>query len=378
MSCFVGIYDWMRHVCNPVSVSKRTPNIHDAYYNNSLKGGLGSLASSSGKPVTVTITGVAGQIGYALLPMIAKGDMFGKDTPVIIKGLDLNMPQVLENAKGIHMELEDGSFPLLRGFQFTTEAKEAFTDCDYAVLLGAFPRKQGMERKELMEKNVSIFKTMGEAINNYANSTCKVLVVGNPANTNCLIAQKYAKKLPAENFTAMTRLDHNRAKHQVANKAGAKYSDVARVCIWGNHSSTQYPDVSHATIAGKPVSSVITDKAWIQDEFVKTVQQRGAAIINARKASSALSAARGVCGHINDWHNGTKGDDFVSMAIITPKDNGYGIKEGLCYSFPCKCAGGKWSIVKGLPIDSFSRGKMTATEQELDEERTLAYQIVGA
>jgi len=330
------------------------------------------------KPIRVGITGVAGQIGYALVPMIANGAMFGKNQPVIIQGVDLDIPAVKESLGGLKMELEDGDYPLLYDVIFTTEVDVAFADADYAILLGASPRLQGMERKDLMEKNIAIFKTMGQALEKFASKDIRVLVVGNPANTNCLIASHYAPSIPKKNFSALTRLDHNRAKGQLALKAGCAVDEVKNVTIWGNHSSTQYPDVSHATIRGKPVKEVLkSDINWLQGNFIEMIQKRGGVIINLRKASSALSAARGVVTHIYSWHCGTPAGEHCSMGVFTDGSEGYGIAEGLIYSFPVTCKNGSFNVVKGLPIDDFSRSKMTATENELKEERALAFEILG-
>jgi len=369
MSCFIGCYDGFRAYFNPKSI-KKTPSCHAAYYDRFLQ---------PKKPIRVVVTGAAGQIGYALLPMIASGDMFGPDQEVIIHGLDLDVEAVKENLKGISMELEDAYYPLLKQVIFTSDPDVAFRDVDCVVLLGAFPRKQGMERKDLMEKNISIFKTMGQAIEKNASKNVKVLVVGNPANTNCLVCSEFAPSIPKQNFTALTRLDHNRARGQVAIKAGCPLDDVKGVAIWGNHSSTQYPDVCNGTIGGKPISSVL-DGGYLKGEFIETIQKRGAAIINARKASSALSAARAVTNHMHDWIVGTNTPgEVVSMAVFTNGSEGYGIEKGLIYSFPCVCkGGGSYDIVKGLPIDEFSKGKMQATEKELVEERELAMSITKA
>jgi len=367
MSCFVGLYDSFRACFNPRSI-KSGRDVNKAYYMDFVQ---------PQKPIKVTITGVAGQIGYALLPMIANGDMFG-NREVIITGIDLNIEAVKQNMKGIMMELEDGYYPLLKAVKFETDPGIGFKGADVAILLGAFPRKQGMERKDLMEKNISIFKTMGTAIENNASKDIKILVVGNPANTNCLVCSKYAPSIPKKNFSALTRLDHNRAKGQISLKAGVQLNDVKDVIIWGNHSSTQYPDTTHATIQGKPVDQLIS-KSWLQKDFVSMIQTRGAAIINARKASSALSAARAITNHMHDWVCGTaiKGE-VVSMAVYSDGTEGYNIKEGLMYSFPVTCPGnGTFEVKKGLPIDGFSAQKMKETEQELSEERDLANQILG-
>jgi malate dehydrogenase len=323
-------------------------------------------------PITVTITGAAGQIGYSLIPMIARGNMFGENQPVILKLVDL--PFMQEALGGVAMEIEDGFFPLVRGVVLTDDPLVGFEGSDAAVLLGAFPRKQGMERKDLMEKNVGIFKTMGEAIEKVASKDIKVLIVGNPANTNCLICSHYAPSVPKTNFTALTRLDHNRAMGQVALHTGANVNDVKNVIIWGNHSSTQYPDVNHGTIAGKPIKGQLKAD-YLEGEFVKTVQTRGAKIIDARKASSALSAAKACSDHMNNWFNGTKPGEFVSMGIFS-SGNPYGVSEGIIYSMPCECANRTWTVKGGLPIDAFSQGKMKATAEELADELALAMSLL--
>eukprot|EP00397_Hematodinium_sp_SG-2012_P030094 GEMP01031851.1.p1 GENE.GEMP01031851.1~~GEMP01031851.1.p1 ORF type:complete len:378 (+),score=78.12 GEMP01031851.1:39-1136(+) len=364
----VDCFNWIRHSFSPASVCSK--NIHDFYYNNFVQ---------AKKPLRVAITGVAGQIGYALLPMIANGEMFGKDQSVIIQGVDLDIPAVQENLKGIRMELEDGFYPLLQEVIFTTDPNVAFKDADFGVLLGAFPRKQGMERKDLMEKNIAIFKTMGDAIEKNASRNVKILVVGNPANTNCLVCSEFAPSIPKSNFSALTRLDHNRALGQVALKAGTTVGHVKNVIIWGNHSGTQYPDVSHGSVDGKPITEALsTQMSYLKGAFIDCIQKRGAAIINARKASSALSAARAVCNHNYNWLRGTPEGEFVSMGVVTDGTDGYGIAKGLVYSFPVHCKRGEYTIVKGLNIDSFSREKMKVTEDELKEERELAFQLVGA
>jgi len=327
-------------------------------------------------PLTVCITGAAGQIGYAIIPMICNGDMFGEDQPVKLHLLDLSF--CMESLGGVVMEIEDGSYPLVQGVVATDDPAKAFNGCDCAVLLGAFPRKQGMERKDLMEKNIAIFKGMGQAIENNASKNIKVLVVGNPANTNCLVCSRYAPSIPKKNFSALTRLDHNRARGQIAIRAGANLADVKNVVIWGNHSSTQYPDVCHGQVGGKPVSEVLkSDANWLRGDFISMIQKRGAAIIGARKASSALSAARAITQHCHDWIVGGKPGEYVSMAVHTDGSDGYGIEKGLMYSFPVLCkGGGSYEVVKGLPIDDFSKQKMKATEAELIEERELAIKIV--
>jgi len=328
---------------------------------------------STKKPLVVCVTGAAGQIGYAITPMICGGDMFGPDQPVIIHLLDL--PFCMESLGGVVMEIEDGNYPLVYGVVATSDVEKAFSGADCAVLLGAFPRKQGMERKDLMEKNIGIFRTMGEAVERNASADIKVLVVGNPANTNALVMSHYAPKVPKRNFTAMTRLDHHRAMGQIALKAGVGVKDVQNVIIWGNHSSTQYPDVNHGTVQGKPIRSVIKDQNYLDTEFISCIQKRGAAIIEARKASSALSAARAAVRHMRSWVCGTENGEFVSMGVISD-GNGYGVKEGLMYSFPCTCANGEWKIHNGLSIDDFSKKKMKATEDELAEEKELAFSLL--
>jgi len=327
----------------------------------------------SKSPLTVCITGAAGQIGYAIIPMICNGDMFGPEQPVILNLLDLSF--CMESLSGVVMEIEDGSFPLVHGVLATDDADKAFKGCDCAVLLGAFPRKQGMERKDLMEKNIGIFKGMGEAVERNASANIKVLVVGNPANTNALIMSHFAPKVPKKNFTAMTRLDHHRALGQIALKAGVSVKQVQNVIIWGNHSSTQYPDVNHGTVAGKPVRQVINNDSYLNEEFIETIQKRGAAIINARKASSALSAARAAVRHMRSWFVGTAPGEFVSMGVLSD-GNPYGVQPNMMYSFPCKCQNGEWSVVPSLAIDSFSEKKMKITEDELAEERDLAFSLL--
>ncbi|WP_435104824.1 malate dehydrogenase [Arhodomonas sp. AD133] len=315
-------------------------------------------------PVRVAVTGAAGQIGYSLLFRIAAGDMLGKDQPVILQLLEIT--PALDALEGVAMELEDGAFPLLAGITKSDKAEEAFKDADYVLLVGAKPRGPGMERKDLLEANAAIFSAQGKALNDVASRDVRVLVVGNPANTNALIAQRNAPDLDPRCFTAMTRLDHNRALAQLANRTGSHTTKIQKLTVWGNHSSTQYPDVSHALIDGKAARDLV-EQAWLVDEFIPTVQQRGAAIIKARGQSSAASAASSAIDHVRDWALGTDGDDWVSMAVTS--DGSYGIEEGLIYSFPCRCRNGRYEIVQGLEIDEFSRERMTATEQELREER---------
>ena len=323
------------------------------------------------KPVHVTITGAAGNIGYALAFRVAAGDMLGPDQPVILQLLEIT--PALDALKGVAMELNDCAFPLLRGLVTTDDANVAFKDCDYALLVGARPRGPGMERKDLLAANGAIFGPQGKALNDHASRNVKVLVVGNPANTNALIAQAAAPGLNPRNFTAMTRLDHNRALSQLAEKTGTHSTDVAKMTIWGNHSSTQYPDISHATVQGKPAKGLVED-SWYKDTFIPVVQQRGAAIIKARGASSAASAASAAIDHMRSWALGTDGDDWVSMGV--PSDGSYGIAPGIIYSYPCRCKNGDYEIVQGLDIDTFSREKMDATERELREERAAVEHLL--
>ena len=315
-------------------------------------------------PVRVTITGAAGNIGYALAFRIAAGDMLGPDQPVILQLLEIT--PALGALQGVVMELNDCAFPLLSGVVATDDASVAFKDTDYALLVGARPRGPGMERKDLLTANGAIFGPQGKALNDHASRDVKVLVVGNPANTNALIAQAAAPDLNPRNLTAMTRLDHNRALSQLAEKTGTHTTDVAKMTIWGNHSSTQYPDISHATVKGKAAKGLVDD-TWYKDTFIPVVQQRGAAIIKARGASSAASAASAAIDHMRTWALGTQGDDWVSMAV--PADGSYGIAPGIIYSYPCRCKNGDYEIVQGLEVDAFSREKMDATAAELREER---------
>ncbi|MFT6636414.1 malate dehydrogenase [Alcanivorax sp. VBW004] len=315
-------------------------------------------------PVRVAVTGAAGQISYSLLFRIASGDMLGKDQPVILQLLEIT--PALEALNGVIMELEDCAFPLVAGITGTDDANVAFKDADYALLVGARPRGPGMERKDLLEANAAIFSAQGKAINDNASKGIKVLVVGNPANTNALIAQRNAPDIDPRQFTAMTRLDHNRAMAQLANKLGKTVNDVKKMLIWGNHSSTQYPDLHHCEVDGKVAIDQV-EQDWYESDYIPTVQQRGAAIIKARGASSAASAANAAVDHMRSWALGTDEGDWVSMGIYS--DGSYGIQEGLIYSFPCTCKDGDWTIVQGLEVNDFSRGKMQATEQELAEER---------
>jgi malate dehydrogenase len=315
-------------------------------------------------PVRVTVTGAAGQISYSLLFRIAAGEMLGPNQPVILQMLEIT--PALEALKGVAMELEDCAFPLLAGMVCTDDATVAFKDSDYALLVGARPRGPGMERKDLLEANAAIFSAQGKALNDNASKDIKVLVVGNPANTNSLIAQRNAPDINPRQFTAMTRLDHNRAMSQIANKTGSTINDVTHMTIWGNHSATQYPDLHETKVNGQAAIDMV-DQSWYKDDFIPTVQQRGAAIINARGASSAASAANAAIAHMRSWALGTAEGDWVSMGVYS--DGSYGIAEGLIYSFPCVCKDGDWEIVQGLEINDFSRAKMQATELELSEER---------
>lgn len=315
-------------------------------------------------PVRVTITGAAGQIGYQLAFRIASGQMLGADQPVILQLLEI--APALEALQGVVMELDDCAFDTLAGVVATDDPNIAFKDSDYALLVGARPRGPGMERKDLLEANAQIFSAQGKAINDHASRDIRVLVVGNPANTNALITRSNAPDIDPANFTAMTRLDHNRAAAQLASRVGKHSSEVRHLTIWGNHSATQYPDIYHATVAGEAALELV-DNEWIADDFIPTVQQRGAAIIKARGASSAASAASAAIDHMHDWALGTAADDWVSMAI--PADGSYGIEEGVVYSYPVRCSDGKYEIVQGLEISDFSRERMQATESELREER---------
>ena len=314
-------------------------------------------------PVRVAVTGAAGQISYSLLFKIASGQMLGADQPVILQLLEI--PPAMDALGGVVMEIDDCAFPLVTEIIATDNPDVAFKDVDYALLVGSRPRGPGMERKDLLEANAQIFSVQGKSLNDHASRDVKVLVVGNPANTNCLIAQRNAPDLPTSQFTAMTRLDHNRAIAQLAQKTGKHVTDVEGLTIWGNHSATQYPDIFNTTVDGVAAATLV-DQAWIDEDFIPTVQQRGAAIIKARGLSSAASAANAASEHMHDWALGTNGK-IVSMAVYS--DGSYGIAEGLIYSFPCTCADGKWSIVQGQEVGEFSRARMTDTERELTEER---------
>ena len=322
-------------------------------------------------PIRVTITGAAGQIGYQLAFRIASGQMLGNDQPVMLQLLEI--PPALPALQGVVMELSDCAFSTLAGIVATDDPNVAFKDADYALLVGARPRGPGMERKDLLEANAAIFSVQGKAMNDHASRDIKVLVVGNPANTNALIALSNAPDLKPQNFTAMTRLDHNRATAQLAAKTGSHVNDIKYMTIWGNHSATQYPDISQATVGGKATSELV-DQEWIADEFIPVVQQRGAAIIKARGASSAASAASAAIDHMRDWALGTPDGDWVSMAV--PADGSYGIEPGIVYSYPVHCSGGDYEIVQGLSIDDFSRERMDATETELREERAAIEELL--
>lgn len=316
-------------------------------------------------PVRVAITGAAGQIGYQLSFRIASGQLFGPDQPVILQLIEI--PPAMDALKGVAMELDDCAFDALDGVVLTDRPETGFRDTQYALLVGARPRTADMERKDLLMANAQIFSVQGRALNAAADRDVRVLVVGNPANTNALIARTHAPDLDPRNFTAMTRLDHNRAKAQLALRSGAHVSDVRGVIIWGNHSATQYPDIAHATIAGKPAADAVPAD-WYREEFIPTVQQRGTAIIRARGASSAASAASAAIDHMRDWALGTAGDDWVSMGVAS--DGSYGIAAGVVYSYPVRCpGGGRYEIVQGLEIDEFSRKRMDASDAELREER---------
>ncbi|MEB3329206.1 MAG: malate dehydrogenase [Candidatus Sericytochromatia bacterium] len=324
-------------------------------------------------PVRVAVTGAAGQIGYSLLFRIANGDMLGKDQPVILQLLEIPNEKAMNALRGVVMELDDCAFPLLAGITATDDAEVAFKDADYALLVGGRPRGPGMERKDLLEANAQIFIGQGRALNKVASRNVKVLVVGNPANTNALIAQQSAPDLPPGNFTAMMRLDHNRALTQVAQKTGQPVTAVKQMTIWGNHSATQYPDVFNAQVAGQNAAEVIADQPWVETTFIPTVQKRGAAIIEARGLSSAASAANAAIDHMRDWVLGTPEGDWVTMGI--PSDGSYGIPAGVIYGYPVTCKNGAYSIVQGLEVNAFSRARMDATLKELQEERDVVQHL---
>jgi len=323
-------------------------------------------------PVRVAITGAAGHIGYSLTFRIAAGDMLGPDQPVVLQLIEI--PPAMDALGGVVMELNDCAFPLLSGVVATSDAAEGFDGTDYALLVGARPRGPGMERKDLLGANGKIFAPQGAALNDQASPDVRVLVVGNPANTNALIAMANAPKLDRRQFCAMTRLDHNRAKSQLAEKTGAHADDVRRMTIWGNHSSTQYPDLSHATVDGRPASELV-DEPWVRETFIPTVQKRGAAIIQARGASSAASAASAAIDHMRSWALGTPEGDWVSMGVAA--DGSYDVEPGVIYSYPCTCADGEYAIVQGLECDDFSRERMEASDRELREERAAVQELLG-
>ena len=327
-------------------------------------------------PVRVAVTGAAGQIGYSLLFRIAAGDMLGKDQPVILQLLEIPDEKAQKALKGVMMELDDCAFPLLHGMAPASDPMVAFKDADVALLVGARPRGPGMERKDLLEANGKIFAPQGQALDRVAKRDVKVLVVGNPANTNCLIAMKNAKTLKPTQFTAMMRLDHNRATSQIAQKIGKPNAAVKKVTVWGNHSATQYPDVFQAECEGRKVWPMINDQSWLEGTFIPTVQKRGAAIIEARGLSSAASAANAAIDHVRSWVLGTPEGDWVSMGI--PADGSYGIAEGVLYGYPVTCKGGQYQIVKGIEVSEFSRKRMDATLKELHEERDGVKHLLGA
>ena len=323
-------------------------------------------------PVTVTVTGAAGQIGYALLFRVASGQLLGADVPVALRLLEIE--PALKAAAGTALELDDCAFPLLTGIEVTADAKAAFDGVNVALLVGARPRTAGMERGDLLEANGGIFKPQGEAINAGAADDVRILVVGNPANTNAYIASSHAPDVPGDRFTAMTRLDHNRALSQLSKKTGAPVSEITRLTIWGNHSATQYPDIFHAEVSGKNAAEVLSDQQWLEDDFIPTVSKRGAAIIEARGSSSAASAANAAIDHVYDWVNGTAAGDWTSAAIAS--DGSYGVPEGLISSFPVVSTGGRWEVVRDLAINDFSRSRIDASVRELQEERD-AIQALG-
>jgi len=317
-------------------------------------------------PVKVAVTGAAGQIGYAVLFRIASGAMLGPDVPVALRLLEI--PEAVRAAEGTAMELIDCAFPLLAGIEISDDPSVAFDGVNVALLVGARPRGPGMERADLLEANGGIFKPQGQAINAHAASDVRVLVVGNPANTNALIAMSNAPDVPRERFSAMMRLDHNRAKGQLAAKAGVGVAEVTNMTIWGNHSASQYPDIFHAKVSGRNAAEVVSDQTWLENEFIPTVQKRGAAIIEARGSSSAASAANAAIEHVRDWLAGTPDGDWVSMAV--PSDGSYAVPEGILSGFPVRCSGGSWEIVQGLEVDAFSRARIDASVAELLEERS--------
>jgi len=327
------------------------------------------------RPMRVAVTGAAGQIGYSLCTRIASGEMLGKDQPVILQLLEIPDEKAQKALQGVMMELDDCAFPLLHGMVPTADPMVAFKDADVALLVGARPRGPGMERKDLLEANGKIFAPQGKALSEVASRKVKVLVVGNPANTNCLIAMKNAPRLKPSNFSSMMRLDHNRALTQVAQKVRMPVTAIKKMTVWGNHSATQYPDLFQATAGGKKAWSLINDQAWLEGTFIPVIQKRGAAIIEARGLSSAASAANAAIDHVRDWIKGTKGGDWTSMGI--PSDGSYGIPEGVLYGYPVTCKNGSYKIVKGLAVSEFSRGRMMATLKELHEERDSIKHLLG-
>jgi malate dehydrogenase len=327
------------------------------------------------QPLRVAVTGAAGQIGYSLLFRIAGGEMLGKDQPVILQLLEIPDEKAQKALKGVMMELDDCAFPLVAGMIPTADPMVAFRDADIALLVGARPRGQGMERKDLLEANGRIFAPQGKALSEAARRDVKVLVVGNPANTNCLIAMKNAPGLKPANFSAMMRLDHNRALTQVAQKVGKPVAGVRKMTVWGNHSATQYPDLFQAEVDGQKAWPLINDQAWLEKDFIPTIQKRGAAIIDARGLSSAASAANAAMDHVRDWVYGTREGDWVSMGL--PADGSYGIAEGVIYGYPATCKGGKYEIVKGIEVSEFSRARVQATLKELHEERDSIRPLLG-
>ena len=322
-------------------------------------------------PVRVAVTGAAGQIGYAILFRIASGQLLGPDTPVHLSLLEI--PDALKAVEGTAMELDDCAFPLLSGVDISDDPNKGFDGVSVALLIGARPRTKGMERSDLLGANGGIFKPQGKALNDHAASDIKVLVVGNPANTNCLIARSNAPDIPAERFTSMMRLDHNRAIAQLAAKVGAPVAEVTNMTVWGNHSPTQYPDIFHAKVNGRDAAEVVADQDWLENDFIPTVQKRGAAVIEARGASSAASAANAAVDHVRDWALGTPDGDWVSMGI--PSDGSYGIDEGLIVGLPVTCSGGTYEVVQGLDLNDFSRSRLEVTVNELKDEREMVKQL---
>lgn len=323
-------------------------------------------------PVRIAVTGAAGQIGYSLLFRIATGEMLGPDQPVILQLLEVT--PAMKTLEGVAMEIDDCAFPLIAGYDLSDDANKAFKDADYALLVGAMPRGPGMERSDLLESNSIIFKVQGKALNDNASRDIKVIVVGNPANTNAHTVMRCALDLDPRNITAMTRLDHNRALAQLAAKSGSSIGEIKKMIVWGNHSTTQYPDIGHATISGKPAKEMV-DQDWYVNEYIPRVAKRGAEIIDARGASSAASAANAAIAHMHDWVLGTPEDDWTSMVV--PSDGSYGIPEDLMYSFPVTCKDGDYAIVQGLEIDEVSQARMDATQKELEEERDTVAKVLG-